>query len=238
MMVLFILTILLSSCTVSLPKTVTVNLKDSHMWEEIQGHEMYYTLKYFDGDGIVSVNLDPGIRKVQIRVRDGGLRPIIAVPIGKLSPLGGFYYPGYDGDVCLYRENGTFANLLINASEYMPDAVSNLNYERVKMDGIDLEVIEQERFLNDLFSGSISESSFVNTKLYSLSLDMLPSGYWYRDNPRADNIFIKNSGNRISMKLFPGAYYWANFDRGVFFSLIITEGGEAYTGIVKLPKWY
>lgn len=199
---------------------------------------MYYTLRYFDGDHVVTLNLDEGIRKVRIKVKDGGLRPIIAIPIGKLTPLGGYYYPGKKPEINLYREYGTFANLLINATEHMPEAVGSLNYSTIEKDGVDLEVIKQEKFLEDLFAGNVKDSSFVNSKLYTISIDSIPSGYWYRDNPRSDNFFIKNNGDRITMKLFPGAYYWANFDRGIMFSLIITETGEAYTGTVKLPKWY
>ena len=237
MMVFLILILLLSSCSFSLPTAVTVNLSDQHPWEGIQGYDMYYTLKYFDGDRIVSVNLEPGVRKVRIRIKDGGLRPIVAVPIGRLSPIGGYYYPGRGDEVNLYRENGVFADLLLNASEYMPEAVNRLSYSMV-MQNEDLEVINQEKFLNDLFADSLSDGSFSNTKLYSITLDIIPSGYWYRDNPRSDNLFVRESGDPVSMKLFPGAYYWANFDRNVMFSLIITEKGEAYTGLVKLPKWY
>lgn len=237
MSIILLIIISLCSCSVSLPKTVTVELKDSHAWEEIQGRSMYYTIKYFDGEKVQTLNLEPDVKSVEIKVRDGGLRPIIAIPIGRLAPLGGFYMPGRDS-VSLYREKGTFAEMLLNAVSFMPNAVSNLNYDKIERMGIDLEIINQEHFLEDLFAENVSDKSFKNTKLYTLTLESLASGYWYRDNPRADDIYIKRSGESVTMKLFPGSYYWANFDRGIFFSLLITEKGEAYSSIVKIPKWY
>lgn len=238
MIIILVILILMTSCSMSIPKTITVNLKDNHTWEEVQGRSMYYTLKYFDGDEVKTLNLDADVKTVNITIKDGGLRPIIAIPIGRLAPLGGFYMPLSGSEVNLYREKGTFAAMLINAVSFMPQAVSDLNYDKIERMGIDLEIINQELFLEELFAEKLSEKSFKNTKIYTITLDSLLSGYWYRDNPRSDDLFIKNNGDSVTMKLFPGSYYWANFDRGIFFSLLITEKGEAYSSLVKIPKWY
>ena len=231
-----IMIMIITSCSFSFWKEVTVTI-EPHPFEEASGHGMWYIVRYFNGKEVISETLSPWTRNFRIRILAGGLRPIAVYPLGSLSPLGGFYEPG-SGSVVLKSADGPFASLLINASEYRPEAVSSLSISWLRRRYWDLSIIDQESFLQSLFDGTVSYEKIELSKLFHPSLEMLPSGHWISDSDRADSFTISSSGEALKMPLFSGSYSFWNMERSLLFTIIIVEDGRYYTKMENLtPFW-
>ena len=147
-----------------------------HPFEDMARRDMWYTLVYFDGEAVRSEHVESGRRKVSVRVDSGGLRPFAMIPLGTLGPIGGFYEG--DGHVMLRAEDGSFAEMLIRAAGYRPDAVSRLSVEALREVQPHLADIDEPAFLEDLYDGTLSPSSIESAESRPLMFDLIPSGYW------------------------------------------------------------
>ncbi len=158
MIVLLLLLLIFSSCSFPSDIVLSCHIPADHPYEELSGKDMWHKLVYFDGEKVCYETLESGVRYFSIKVKSGGLRPIIVIPLNKLSPLGGVYEDGGERDIELFSEYGSFSSMLINASEYRPEAVSSLSIKNLMASGKDIGTIEQTSFLEYLFDGSLDSS--------------------------------------------------------------------------------
>lgn len=236
MRILLLLIILLfPSCSVELWQDVTVTVPEIHPFESVSGNSLWYELRYFNGESIIEETLEPGTREFSIRVKSGGLRPIVLVPLGKLSPIGGFYEPG-DRKVSLYSDRGNLASILVDASGYRPDVVSRFSYRWLCLDGKDSSTLDQRLFLEHLFAGTLSYSNLKNSPLFSPLIEGIPSGYWISDSDRVSSFTIADTGDSYAFRLFAGVYNFWNQKREMLLTLIITEEGECFSSMSKLSS--
>lgn len=224
----------LSSCSLELWRTVEVRIVEHHQFEEASGKLMWYELRYFNGREIVNARLAPGTSRFSIRVLAGRTCPIAVVPLGILSPYGGFYSPG-DDTVFISSLEGPFASLLVNAASYRPDAVSELSIPWLRKIG-DFSTINQSEFLNSLYRGSLSYDSLEYSKLYHPIIESIPSGYWISDSSRANSFQIRKSGDSARLSLFTGSYCFWNKERELLLTVVIDEEGRFYTGMTSLSS--
>ena len=225
--------VLLSSCHLELWTDVEVTFSEPHPYEEASGNGLWYELRYFNGREIVERILPVGARRFTISVLAGGTRPISVIPLGTLSPYGGFYEPGVKR-VELSSEAGAIADLLVDTSSYNPDSVSRLSIEWLVDEFFDLSIISESSLLENLYDGTISNSSLKTNKIYHIEIDMLPSGYWISDRVEVQSFSLDKSGDVARMSLFPGFYCFWNLSRSLLFSIIITEDGRYYTQMKSL----
>lgn len=226
--------VLLSSCSFELWQTVEVRITEPHPFEESSGRHLWYELRYFNGKEVVERHLAPGTKRIKVRVLAGSSCPIVVIPLGLLSPLGGIFCPG-DSMVSLNSNDGQFMSLLINAASYRPKAVSELSVQWLRKIG-DLSILDQEVFLEDLYCGSLSYDSLKYSKIYHITLDILPSGYWISDSTRAKSFVIRGSGDSISLNLFSGSYCFWNRERSLLATVVIDEEGHFYMDMMSLSS--
>ena len=150
--ILFYLTLvfLLSSCTFSPPVTLTVSPYSDTPWEEVSGKEMWYKVKWFDGDRVETVYMDLGVWSIEVKADRDSLLVFAFYPLGDMEPLGGFWEPGDDNKVWLSPEDGYFADMLIRAAETYPSPVSNISIKRLKERIPDPCAINRVSFLSSL----------------------------------------------------------------------------------------
>lgn len=223
----------LSSCHVELWVDLEVSFSEPHPYEEASGKELWYELRYFNGREIIERILPSGTNRFTIRVLAGGMRPVAVIPLGFLSPYGGFYEPGMK-KVELCSASGALADLLVDTSAYNPDAVSMLSIGWLEDCFFDLSVISESSLLENLYNGTLSNNSLKTNKIYHIEIDMLPSGYWISDRVEVKSFVLDKSGDVAMLSLFPGYYCFWNRARSLLFSVIITEDGRYYTQMRSL----
>lgn len=195
---------------------------------------MWYRAIYFDGDKVCSKFLDRGERTFKIKVKSGGLRPIVVIPLDTLSPLGGFYSDGYDHDIELLSENGSFAYLLIEAANERKACVSNLSLEWLLSSGYELGTIDQSSFLESLFDGTLEKDGVKNAPYFHPQIEGIPEGYWISDSVKADS-FVFSNVDKLELNLFAGVYNYWNKERDLLLTIVIAEDGRFYNSIERIP---
>lgn len=238
MIALFIIiTLFLSSCSFDSDITISCTIPADHPYEEISGKALWHTLVYFDGNSVKTRMLDAGIRTFRIKVKSGGLRAIAVIPLGKLSPLGGFFEDGDDGNIRLYSEYGSFARMVINAAKERPKAVSQLSIRTLKKAGKDIGTIDQASFLEMLFDGTLKEDRISNSPYFRPKIEGLPRGYWVSDSAMAESFYISNEDEK-ELRIFSGSYNYWNVDKELLLTIVISEDGRFYTSINRIPELY
>ncbi len=237
MVILILIALLFSSCSFSSNCTLSCTIPADHPYELTSGKAMWHKIIFFDGKEVKSRTLDANVRTFKINVKSGGLRFVVAIPLGKLSPLGAFYEEGDEKDIRLYSEYGNFAKMLIEAAKERPMAVSNLSIRALKSSGKDIGTIDQSSFLEDLFDGVLKEERIKNAPYFHPQLDSIPNGYWLSDSVRAES-FISIDDESVKLKLFAGIYNYWNKEKDLLLTLVISEDGRFYTSMDRLPELY
>ena len=235
MIVLFILLILLSSCSFSGYTTLTCHIADEHPYEQASGTSMWHRVVYFDGKDVKSFKLDAGVRTFKIHVRTGGLRPVVVIPLNKLSPIGGYYEDGCNTYVNLYSENGSFLNTLLDGAKVRADAVSSLSLEWLKSTGYDFGTIDQASFLESLFDGNLTQEKVKNSTYFHPKIDSISDGHWISDSVKADSFTIRGE-DEIVLNLFAGVYNFWCVEKNLLLTVVIAEDGRMYTMMDALPE--
>lgn len=228
--------LILASCRIPLPVTVELEIAEEHPFEDMARRDMWYTLVYFDGEAVRSEHVESGRRKVSVRVDSGGLRPFAMIPLGTLGPIGGFYEG--DGHVMLRAEDGSFAEMLIRAAGYRPDAVSRLSVEALREVQPHLADIDEPAFLEDLYDGTLSPSSIESAESRSLMFDLIPSGYWLSERYDIPSFEVGFSGQTIYLDLRPGVYRFACQARSMLLTIAVDEEWQTSVSASQLPQWY
>ena len=236
---LFYLTllVLLSSCTFSPPITLTVSPYSDTPWEEVSGKEMWYKVKWFNGDKVETIYRDKGVWSIDVQADRDSLLVFAFYPLGDMEPLGGFWEPGDNNKVWLFPEDGYFADMLISAAETYPSPVSNISIKRLKERISDLCVINRVSFLSSLLEGNIDDEEIELYKKYRVPLDWVPKGKWVSLYSHSQSIFVSDVFDPGTVPLFPGVYHYTNFERDLMLTITLDENGKYYTRVSSPPLW-
>ena len=237
--ILFYLTLvfLLSSCTFSPPVTLTVSPYFDTPWEEVSGKEMWYKVKWFDGDRVETVYMDLGVWSIEVKADRDSLLVFAFYPLGDMEPLGGFWEPGDNNKVWLSPEDGYFADMLIRAAETYPSPVSNISIKRLKERIPDPCAINRVSFLSSLLEGNIDNKEIELYKKYRVPLDGVPKGKLVSLYSHSQSIYVSDVFDPGTVSLFPGVYHYINFDRDLMLTVTLDENGKYYTRVSSPPLW-
>ena len=237
--ILFYLTLvfLLSSCTFSPPVTLTVSPYSDTPWEEVSGKEMWYKVKWFDGDRVETVYMDLGVWSIEVKADRDSLLVFAFYPLGDMEPLGGFWELGDDNKVWLSPEDGYFADMLIRAAETYPSPVSNISIKRLKERIPDPCAINRVSFLSSLLEGNIDNKEIELYKKYRMPLDGVPKGKWVSLYSHSLSRYVSDVFDPGTVSLFPGVYHYINFDRDLMLTVTLDENGKYYTRVSSPPLW-
>lgn len=227
--------VFLTSCSLDEEKILLVEIP-THKFEYYAPYPMWYKLIYFDGLTQKEEYIPPGVKKVEIKVLSTGLRPIVALPLNHLNPFGGFYEPVGKTEIVLNEEEGSFSKLLLDASFYAPNVVSAFSFSRMKESEMNYQKIESESFLENLFKGTLNKESVKDRKLFNMTFSSLPLGLYLSDNPKLQDILIRNLGEEVSVSLFSGIYNLWSYEKDILYTFIITEEGEVQTTLSKILR--
>ena len=237
--ILFYLTLvfLLSSCTFSPPVTLTVSPYSDTPWEEVSGKEMWYKVKWFDGDRVETVYMDRGVWSIKVKADRDSVMVFAFYPLGDMEPLGGFWEPGDNNKVWLSPEDGFFADMLIRASETYPSPVSKTSIKRIKERIPDLGAINRVSFLSSLLEGKINDNEIELYKKYRVPLDGVPKGKWVSLYSHSQSISVSDVFDPGTVFLFPGVYHYINFNRDLMLTVTLDEKGSYHTRVSSPPLW-
>ena len=236
MKIIALLSLFISSCTISPRIPVELVVPESHPFEDAFAKDMWYTLTYFDGRGIIDLHVPVGTRRMRVYVRSGALSVFALSPLGELGELGGFFEPGSSRIVRMLPEHGAFAAMLLRAASYRPEPVAMLSMEAVLAEVPDLQAVDEPSFMEDIFDGTLSYGITLNEKIH-INLDSLPEGEWIPERFDVLPISVPFSGHWIDLMLYPGVYRYAEVDRKLLLTIIVSEDGEASSIITAVPMW-
>ena len=231
------LVVLLSSCTFSPPITLTVSPYFDTPWEEESGKEMWYKVKWFDGDRVETVYMDRGVWSIKVKADRDSVMVFAFYPLGDMEPLGGFWEPGDNNKVWLSPEDGFFADMLIRASETYPSPVSKTSIKRIKERIPDLGAINRVSFLSSLLEGKINDNEIELYKKYRVPLDGVPKGKWVSLYSHSQSISVSDVFDPGTVSLFPGVYHYINFNRDLMLTVTLDEKGSYHTRVSSPPLW-
>ena len=231
------LVVLLSSCTFSPPITLTVSPYFDTPWEEVSGKEMWYKVKWFDGDRVETVYMDRGVWSIKVKADRDSVMVFAFYPLGDMEPLGGFWEPGDNNKVWLSPEDGFFADMLIRASETYPSPVSKTSIKRIKERIPDLGAINRVSFLSSLLEGKINDNEIELYKKYRVPLDGVPKGKWVSLYSHSQSISVSDVFDPGTVSLFPGVYHYINFKRDLMLTVTLDEKGSYHTRVSSPPLW-
>lgn len=231
------LVVLLSSCTFSPPITLTVSPYFDTPWEEVSGKEMWYKVKWFDGDRVETVYMDRGVWSIKVKADRDSVMVFAFYPLGDMEPLGGFWEPGDNNKVWLSPEDGFFADMLIRASEAYPSPVSKTSIKRIKERIPDLGAINRVSFLSSLLEGKINDNEIELYKKYRVPLDGVPKGKWVSLYSHSQSISVSDVFDPGTVSLFPGVYHYINFNRDLMLTVTLDEKGSYHTRVSSPPLW-
>ena len=231
------LVVLLSSCTFSPPITLTVSPYFDTPWEEVSGKEMWYKVKWFDGDRVETVYMDRGVWSIKVKADRDSVMVFAFYPLGDMEPLGGFWEPGDNNKVWLSPEDGFFADMLIRASETYPSPVSKTSIKRIKERIPDLGAINRVSFLSSLLEGKINDNEIELYKKYRVPLDGVPKGKWVSIYSHSQSISVSDVFDPGTVSLFPGVYHYINFNRDLMLTVTLDEKGSYHTRVSSPPLW-
>lgn len=232
----FILAVFLSSCSFSHEVPITLVIPEQQPFEIASEKDFWYTLTLFDGKSILEMHIPSGMRTIELRVQAGGLAVFALKPIGELGSLGGFYEPGGERVISMLAENGSFADMLIGAASYRPDAVRRLSIQKVLETADNLQCIDEPSFLEDVFNGTLGYGITFSDKI-GFSSDTIPEGEWLSSRYDVRSFTVPFSGRPVHFLLYPGIYYYAQFDKNLLLTLVITEEYETSLMFSELPLW-
>ena len=237
--ILIILTtlLLLTSCTLEIKKEITVSLFGSLTWEEETGDEMWFTVKYFNGESVQTEYLPSSERSLKVTVSPSSLAVFVFYPLGTLAPFGGFWEDGDGAKVYVESEWGYFASMLVDAAETMPQAVSELSVRALRKNNPDLGALERESFLLSLYSGTLSEKTIVLSKKFHVPLEGVLSGYWISLFSHTYSFTLQSAGSDESVFLLPGVWYYLNKERDLILEIVISESGEYWVKHKSRIRW-
>ena len=231
------LVVLLSSCTFSPPITLTVSPYFDTPWEEVSGKEMWYKVKWFDGDRVETVYMDRGVWSIKLKADRDSVMVFAFYPLGDMEPLGGFWEPGDNNKVWLSPEDGFFADMLIRASETYPSPVSKTSIKRIKERIPDLGAINRVSFISSLLEGKINDNEIELYKKYRVPLDGVPKGKWVSLYSHSQSISVSDVFDPGTVSLFPGVYHYINFNRDLMLTVTLDEKGSYHTRVSSPPLW-
>lgn len=234
---MLLLPFLLSSCLIDYPVTVTVALKEPHPFEEYTGVPFSHVLTYFDGEDIHTVYVPTGQRSCEVQVRSGSLCVFSFSPLGELGPIGAFYEPGDDTTVYAIGEEGSFADLLLYVAGYRPEAVRRLSVSNLRSYYTDLSALDEVSFMEDLADGTVYKGQLKLSEMAACQIDSIPSGEWISERYDVESFTVSISGRSLSLRLYPGDYHYACFERSLLLEVIFTEDGDVSTTVTALPEW-
>ncbi len=236
---ILILTIvtLLTSCSAELKKEITVALYSDLTWEQVTGKEMWFKVRYFDGESVKTEYIFQGDRSITLEVSGMSLAVFAFYPLGNLSPLGGFWEPGESSKVYVQAPWGYFAAMLTDAAETMPECVRELSVRAIRDDNPDLGAIKREDFLSFLYRGSLKKNEITLSKKYSVPLDGVLNGYWVSLFSHSSSFTINTTGDGMTLSLLPGIWYYLNTERELMLEIVISDEGEYWVKHKALPKW-
>lgn len=237
--IVFLLFLLLAlcSCTFSPRVTLKVSPYFDTPWEENSGKEMWYKVRYFDGEKVRTDYLDRGTWRYEVKVPSSSLLVFAFYPLGDMEPMGGFWEPGDGKEVWLSPEDGYFASMLIDASSQYPDIVSTLSIKALKKVAPDFGAIDRTSFLTLLIEGKLDEKEFELYRKYGIPLDGIPKGNWVSLYHRSSSIIVSDVFNPGKVFLFPGIYHYISFERDLMLTITINEEGRYWTRVSKPPLW-
>ena len=223
--------ILLFSCSMEQTHSVNVAILEEHYWSYQTQKPMWLTLKYFDGESVKRKTIFSSDKLLSVDIKLGKTAIFTAYPLDTLSPLGGGYTPGDDTKIYLHSSEGRAAALLLEALEYNPKLVANLNYkELIQQLGC---YFDEETFLVDLLNGDYSNPKKYKTKKYEVVVESIPKGIYVPEWEDLPFFEIKEGDSSVKIELYPGLYRFLNCSSLIYISVRVNSDGSYETRSYK-----
>ena len=226
----------LTSCSFLTEEEVTLNLPSSIPVEAMSGESIYYTLFYFDGEGIRSLHVPSHVRKVKISVKKGRLSLFLIYPAEGFTPLSSYHEPGMDRSVSSFCfSSSSLIEFLMDIALYSSEVVGNLSLSPL-LSCYSGDEISKSRFLSLLESGKLSLSSDLKGELFEVKLENLIYGRWTSDRDDISDVVV--SSGEVTLSLYEGSYVFIHEDMSMIVNILVLEDGSSVSKVAQFPSWY
>lgn len=206
-------------------RPVSVVIPD-HPWES-EGHRMWYSLQYNDGEGLRTLFVENGVREVYLKVPAGRTVYVCAYPLGSLRPFGTGVSPLSEGTVfVLDQDQGVIADLMLKIGE---PAVERVNYERLV--GAASEVADDFSFLDtellaqDVYNGDLQKNSVKAKEGVKVTGLEFYQGLWVPENVHSAAFRVGPDGQAPDMVLAEGVHRFLCAERSLEIRIVVSQDG-------------
>lgn len=223
----------LTSCVEG--RSVTVVLAQNHPWESVAGRRFWYTLAYNGAeDGLHTVQLSIGQRKVNLLVAPGQTVVFAAYPLGQGIPLGGATHAiDSHEDVELTAKDGQLADMLLSLAKTWPLPVATVNFDYISAQIGFLSFsglgIDWHRLAKDIVEGNLNERSVQPLAPRTLFLSDIPQGRWVCERNWYADLCVYSDTTAVLENAFPGMLRFLNLELSLELRIVISEDEEEGT---------
>ncbi len=229
-----VISFLLCSCSFNMNRMITVRLAEEHLWEYIEGKQMWYSLVYYDGESIKTITLGMQTRELSVSVRSGKTCVFAAYPLDSLEPVGGVYTPSEEREVSLSFAEGRIADLLLDVVRYAPALIDSFYYEGFRKHLID--DFDEDKLYQAFLDGTLSPSSVAKSKHFDVTVDNIPDGRYIGERD-CDPVFDYKQGESIKVSLIPGIHRFYNAQKKLVHVIALYSDGKTSYYNYILSGW-
>lgn len=235
---LLLLSFFLASCSFLTDDEIVLSIPVSTYVEDLFMQDIYYTLRYFDGNEVKSTFVGYDDERIALKTKKGYLTLFTLTPADTFSPLGAFHEPGTDKSVSFSYGDGEFFSFLLDMASVRPDLLKNISISALQREVQELDQLSQSAFYRDLENGKLRAADKYISDDFQISTSLLEEGKWYSDRPGQSDFIIFGSGEEYNFTFKEGIYRFIHEDFERMITIVVSEGGESAARISKIPIWY
>ena len=220
--------VLLVSCSMEIGTSYVEVIIPEHPWEVYTGGELWYSLKWCDGDGEHVKYVEQGVKSLKIKVKADRTVYICAYPLADMMPFGAAFSPvRVPSCVVLSQDEGYLADIFMNLKEEVREQVNweNLIQScREKSEALtDLDV---QMLVSAAMNGNLSKRAIVKNKSYEIGPFMVQNGVWIPESAGLPRVVV-TEGSMEKMEVTPGVYRYYERESGLELRIVCEADGRS-----------
>ncbi len=219
---------LLLSCSMDLGYSNIEVLIPEHPWETYTEAQLWYSLRWTDGDGEHVKYVEQGQRSVRIKVKADRTVYICAYPLSNLMPFGAAFSPSsVPSCVLLTQEEGFLADVFMSLNEEVREQV---NWEKLIQACYDktesLMDLDIQMLVSATMNGNLGKSAIVKNRSYEIGPFMVQNGVWIPERMGLGRVVV-TEGSMEKMTVSPGVYRFYEREAGLEMRIVCEVDGKS-----------
>ncbi|MCR5760414.1 MAG: hypothetical protein K6F82_00190 [Sphaerochaetaceae bacterium] len=220
--------ILFASCSQEITKKTVQIIIPEHPWVSYANAEIWYSLKWTDGDGEHVKYIESGTSEVKITVNASSTIYICAYPLSDMLPFGTAFSPSsVPSSVVLSQDEGFLADVLMNLKK---EVRSQINWEKLlqscKEKTSSLREIDVQMLVSAAMNGNIGQSAIVKNKAFEIGPFTVQNGVWVSELEGQGRVVVTD-GEMEKMTVVPGVYRFYEKEANLEMRIVCETDGKS-----------